>query len=148
MCRLLAMSIKFETLREIGSHVTNSFETHLTLQSSLISHQITPKSTVSVDSFKFFLASATAFTSISVSMLLKLSPAMSFCAVRLLKLLVLMSAMVRSLMLGNVCTSDDVELGSSSLFVMLATVVTEGSTPPLSLALSGTSYMTSCDSRL
>ena len=46
---------------------------------------MTPKSTVSVDSFSLLLASAAAFTSSNVSMLLKLRPAINFCAVRLLK---------------------------------------------------------------
>ena len=84
--------MSIESLRrcvKIAIHVTNKFGTDLTFTLDTAWNQITPKSTVSVDSFKFFLASATAFTSISVSMLLKLSPAMSFCAVRLLKLLVL-----------------------------------------------------------
>ena len=57
-----------------------------------------PKSTVSVDSFNLLRASAAALTSSNVSMLLKLSPAISFCAVRLLKLE--RSAIERSLRLG------------------------------------------------
>ena len=60
---------------------------------------MTPKSTVSVDSFSLFLASAAAFTSIKVSMELKLNPAISFWAVRLLKLAPT-SLMDRSLRLG------------------------------------------------
>jgi len=65
--------------------------------------QITPKSIVSVDSLCLLLASAAALTSSKVSMLLKLRPDISFCAVRLLNVDV---AEVRSLMLGKLCGDD------------------------------------------
>ena len=64
---------------------------------------MTPKSMVSVDSLCLLLASAAAFTSSKVSMLLKLNPDISFCAVRLLNEA---DAVVRSLMLGKLCGDD------------------------------------------
>ena len=81
---------------------------------------MTPKSTVSEDSSMILsailcLASAAAFTSNKVSMLLKLNPAINFCAVRLLKSTATSGGIVKSLMLGNEGATDDVDGVDSDL---------------------------------